>query len=113
MYQYTLAESRPRCLVYLLDKYFEKLPPKAFKLNVFYLRQKTNYKEDGPWYDCDAVGKERLRKYMENMCKEAGIEKKSNHSLRATGATALFNGGVPEKNDSLCHWTALQLYERP
>ena len=35
---------------------------------------------------------------MDAMCKEAGIkEKKSNHSLRATGATALFNAGVPEK----------------
>ena len=35
---------------------------------------------------------------MENMCKEAGIqEKKTNHTLRAIGATALFNAGVPEK----------------
>ena len=34
---------------------------------------------------------------MANMCKVAGLQKKSIHSLRATGATALFNAGVPEK----------------
>ena len=51
------------------------------------------------------------------MCKEAGIgEKKTKHSLRATGATALFNAGVPEKliHDVTGHKSsALQLYERP
>ena len=35
---------------------------------------------------------------VKEMCSEAGIqEKKTNHSLRATGATALLNAGVPEK----------------
>ena len=51
------------------------------------------------------------------MCHEAGIsEKKTNHSLRATGATALFNAGVPEKliKDVTGHRSnALHLYERP
>ena len=41
------------------------------------------------WYDCVPVGAHRLKKYFESMCKEAGIlEKKTNHSLRATGASA-------------------------
>ena len=51
-----------------------------------------------PWYDNMFVGKEKLRTYLESMCKEAGItEKKMNHSLRGTGALTLFNVGVPEK----------------
>ena len=54
---------------------------------------------------------------MEVMCCEAGItEKKTNHSLRATGATALFNAGVQEKliRDVTGHRSnALQIYERP
>ena len=54
---------------------------------------------------------------MEVMCREAGIhEKKANHSLRATGASVLFNAGVPEKliRDVTGHRSnALQLYERP
>ena len=61
------------------------------------------------------VGK--LCKYLETMCKETGIkEKKTNHSLRATGASALFAAGVQEKiiHDITGHRSsALQLYERP
>ena len=33
---------------------------------------------------------------MENMCKEACIQKNTNHSLRATGASTVFNAGVSE-----------------
>ena len=54
---------------------------------------------------------------MKIMCREAGIgNKKSNHSLFATGATALFSAGVPGKllRDVSGHTSkALQLYERP
>ena len=50
------------------------------------------------------------------MCQQAGIlEKKTNHSLRASGASALFNAGVPEKliRDVTGHRSnALLLYER-
>lgn len=51
------------------------------------------------------------------MCKEAGImEKKTNHSLRATGASALFHANVPEKliREVTGHKSnSLHLYERP
>ena len=50
------------------------------------------------------------------MCHEAGISDKTNYSLRATGATALFNVGVPEKliwNVAGHRSNAFQLYERP
>ena len=51
------------------------------------------------------------------MCVAAGIEeKKTNHSLRATGATAMFSANVPEKviRDITGHQSnALHLYERP
>ena len=45
-----------------------------------------------------------------------GIEKKTIHSLRAPGASAMFNAGVPEKliRDVTGHTSnALHLYERP
>ena len=36
----------------------------------------------------------------QEMCKQAGISgNKTNHSLRATGATKLYQTGVPEKNE--------------
>ena len=52
------------------------------------------------------------------MCKEAGTEnKKSNHSLCATGATAMFAAQIPEKmiKEVTGHKSskALTLYERP
>ena len=109
-------DAKPRCLVYLLDTYFAKFPPNSHGLDVFYLRPKASYTSD-VWYDCVPVGVHKLKNYLECMCKEAGIqEKKSNHSLRATGATALFNAGVPEKliRGVTGHRSnALQLYERP
>ena len=52
------------------------------------------------------------------MCEVAGIsEKKTNHSLRATGASAMFNAEVPEKmiKSVTGHKSskALAIYERP
>ena len=50
------------------------------------------------WYDCIPVGRDTLKKFTEKMCLEAGIsEKKTNHSLRATGASALYDASVPEE----------------
>ena len=69
--------------MYLLDKYFEKLPPKAFEPDVFFLRPKKRVSLDPPWHDCVPVGKEKLRTIMESMCKAGISKKKSNHSLRS------------------------------
>ena len=52
-----------------------------------------------------------------DICKEVGIEKKTNHSLRSTGATAMFAAGVPEKmiKEATGHKSskALEIHERP
>ena len=113
---YASFESKPRCLVYLLDTYFAKWPPEASEKDYFYLRPKKIPKEN-VWYDCSPVGQNSLKKCMKQMCSEAGVSgKKTNHSLRATGASALFNAGVPEKmiRDVTGHRSsALLQYERP
>ena len=50
-----------------------------------------------PWYHCQPVGKHKLSGMVAQMCEEAGLsERKTNHSLCVTGATSLYNGGVPE-----------------
>ena len=51
------------------------------------------------------------------MCQQAGVEgNKTNHSLRATGATQLYESGVPEKlvQEQTGHRSleALHVYER-
>ena len=52
-----------------------------------------------PWYENAPVGKNKLATFVKEMFLEAGFEEnpKTNHSLRATGATALFKAGVLEK----------------
>ena len=82
--------------MYLLDLiYFEKLPKYAFENDLFYLRPKKVV-TGNIWFESAAVGKEKLRTMVKQMCAEAGIENKTNHSLRATGVTT-FASSVPEK----------------
>ena len=97
---YANPSAHPHCLVYLLDKYFSKFPLKGKKMDIIYLRPVSKASDKGYWYECAPVGE----------------EKKTNHSLRATGATALFSAVVPERLiwDVTGHQSnALHLYERP
>lgn len=89
-------ESRPKCLVYL-DLYYEKLPQFAFDKNVIYCRPKKHYAGASTWYEAIPVGKNKLGSLVKDIFTEAGIEAKSNHSLRATGESTLFHNDVPEK----------------
>ena len=89
-------------------------------LSFFYLKplQKTPVDPRQPWFEPSPIGKNTLAKYVQCMCKEAGIsEKKTNHSLRATGTSAMFSAAVPEKliKGITGHKSteALQVYERP
>lgn len=50
---------------------------------------------DRPWYSRAPNGKNMLQKMLPTMCEEAGIARRMNHSLRATGATELFHANVP------------------
>lgn len=112
-------ESGSKCVVSLLDKYISKLPPVAFENDIFYMRPKLATPGDpsSPWYKSIPVGKETLRLMLADMCAKAGIQRKTNHSLHATGATAMFAANVPEKliKSRTGHRSveALRLYERP
>ena len=89
-----------RCLVYLLDLHLSKLPSIAFEKDVLYWKPKNDIPKSSkePWYHCQPVGKHKLSGMVAQMCEEAGLnERKTNHSLRVTGATSLYNGGVPER----------------
>lgn len=86
-----------RCHTRLLDKYIHHLPEKAKKENLFYVRPLEKPQGD-IWYSSVPLGKNKLAKMVANMCADAGIGgHKTNHSLRATGATELYTAGVPEK----------------
>ena len=111
-------EAGVRCHVYLLDLYIRKLPSEAIMKDLFYCRplQKTS-SELQPWYSAVPIGRNMLNQMVALMCETAGISgKKTNHSLRVTGATALFDAGVPEQiiQSRTGHKSveALRLYER-
>ena len=94
-----VPENGQKCLVFLLDLYLSKLPTFAFEKDILYLRPKRSKPFDSvaAWYDQIPVGKNTLSTMVKDMCSEAAILGKTNHSLRATGATTLFQNNVPEK----------------
>ena len=87
-----------RCPVRIIDKYISLLPPvrKGRKAN-FYLRSLEKY-IPAQWYGEQVVGLCSIRKIMSSLCKRAGIEGFfTNHSLRCSGTTRLFQAGIERK----------------
>ena len=95
--------SANRCYVNVLKTYFGKLPEAAFQQDVFYWRPKSKVEDKDyhlPWFEERVIaGKLVLGNMVKNMVKESGLgcTNKTNHSLRATGATRMFEANVPEK----------------
>ena len=107
------------CHVHLLDKYLSKLPPKARQLDCFYMQPLGVNVVSDPvknWFSAQPCGENKLSSMVKNMFEMVGIEGKTNHSLRATGATEMFRAGVPEKiiQERTGHRSlkALRIYER-
>ncbi|XP_048239442.1 uncharacterized protein KIAA1958-like [Haliotis rufescens] len=90
------VELPQRCPVRLYRKYMS-LRPKNGKCNAFYLRP-LHYVKEGVWYADIPVGKHPLRATVSKLFKQAGIEGYfTNHSLRATAATRLYDCGLDEQ----------------
>ena len=59
--------------------------------DIFYCRPLENYKQGKYWYIAQPRGKHYLNDMIKNMCREADIDGYfTNHSLRASGASTLF-----------------------
>ena len=59
--------------------------------NALYLQPLVNYSE-GRWYKDSAIGVNKLQKTVKSMWERAGLQGFfSNHSLRATSATHMYN----------------------
>ena len=89
-----------RCHVFLLDKYFSKLPKCSKEKGFFYWKPLATLPGDptAPWFGVTPVGRNVLAKVVSEMFQEAGVsERKTNHSLRAAGVSQLFEAGVDEK----------------
>ena len=100
----------------MLDKYLSLLPPDA---PYFYMRANEEFCEDkaGPVFTRQRVGINTLKNVLPLLSKESGIGVRyTNHSLRATAITRLFNNGIEEKiiAETSGHKStkALRVYER-
>ena len=87
----------PRCLVKLLDQYLERLPSGAPFLYMRPLEQVPK-ESDKSWFTRQRVGFNMLKGFVGKIFSGTGIEcEYTNHSLRATAITRMFNAKVPEK----------------
>ena len=108
-----------KCYVSLLRFYLQKLPPKVRQDtdSTFYWKPKevTPLNDEAPWFTLQVIGRNALASMVKRMFEQIGVQGKTNHSLRATGATRLFEANVPEKRiqERTGHKSvdALRLYE--
>ena len=119
--RYRCPEAGNRCPVYVLDLYISKLPPEATTQDIFFFRplEKAPTETTLLWYSGrQPVRRNTLDFKLTKMCSLAGIQAEtiSNHSLRATSASQMFEIGVPEKIIMERTWKktldALRTYER-
>lgn len=91
---YANIDHPDKCFVYLFKKYTSLCPQGA---SAFYLQPAT-HPTDKQWYTLKPVGHNSITKIISRLCKSAGIGGyKTNHSLRATAATRLYESGVDEQ----------------
>lgn len=94
--QHENTKNPTRCFVRLFQLYQNKCPPNRPK-DAFYLQQLSTPTEHC-WYSPRPVGHSTLAGTVAKMCKSAGIRGfKTNHSLRATTCTRLYQAGVEEQ----------------
>ena len=80
-----------------LFRLYNNLCPKDRPENAFYLQPLRKPKQDC-WFAAKPLGHNPLDSMVKEMCKAAGITGyKTNHSLRTTTATRLFQAGVDEQ----------------
>ncbi|XP_076079050.1 zinc finger MYM-type protein 2-like [Mytilus galloprovincialis] len=92
---YENIEYPDRCIVTLFEKY-KHLCPKD-EVDAFYFKPLVNFTTD-QWFCKVPVGHNTLQKTVKRLCTAVGLEgKRTNHSLRASTATRLYQAGVEEQ----------------
>ena len=100
------TNNRERCPVRVLYSYFCKVPVNR-KCSALYLRPVKNYTPNH-WYYDRPVGVNKLQSVVRDVCKKAGLEGfYTNHSLRSTAATRLYQQNIPEQviQEITGHWS--------
>ena len=94
--QHENTEDPKHCFVRLFKRY-RQLCPANTPSHAFYL-QPSRRPTSSCWYSNRPLGHTTLSKTISRICKRAGISGyKTNHSLRATSTTRLYQSGVDEQ----------------
>ena len=94
---YANAECPERCVVGIVDTYIKRCPKDSL-LNTFYLKPLQKFKGKSVWYSTVPLGHNKLNTMLKAMVSEAGVEGYcTNHSLRATAVSRLFQTDLEEK----------------
>ncbi|CAG2228325.1 unnamed protein product [Mytilus edulis] len=89
-------ENRNKCIVTVFEKYKSLCPANGGK-DCFYLTPLKHIK-DGQWYSNNPIGHNTLQGTVKRLCASIGLTgKRTNHSLRASAATRLYNAGIEEQ----------------
>ena len=92
---YENKKDRQRCIVTVFKKYKYHWPENM--PNAFYLRPLANPKTY-VWYAVQPIGRHKLANVVADMCKEGGLPGyRTNHSLRASAASRLYDQQVDEQ----------------
>ncbi len=84
------------CCVHIFEKYISLLPVDGKKSSL-YLHPLSKMTKD-QWYSDRPLGVNTLREMVKCLASAAGLTGKfTNHSLRATAASRMYQAGVPEK----------------
>ena len=99
--QFVKPELGDKCHVFLLELHLSKLPNSVFQGDVFYMKLKPCVPDSpaDPWYMNIAIGHNTLSSMLKEIAKAESLDvtDKSNHSLRSTAISWMYEGRVPEK----------------
>ena len=85
-----------RCIVRLFQLFLSKRPENAER---YYLQSKKDFQNSKTWYTIRPMGHNTLQKIIKNMTNSVGIPgQKTNHSLKTTCASRLYEKGIDEKS---------------
>ena len=89
-------DNADKCPVHILSRYLSLLPSNH-KCKSLYLQCRKKY-SPGNWFRDSPVGENRMRSFVKDLCFKAGIPGfYSNHSLRSTSCTHMYDCDVDEQ----------------
>ncbi|XP_028407815.1 uncharacterized protein LOC114530389 [Dendronephthya gigantea] len=95
---YENKENKKRCIVRLYDKYVSLCPSVGAESSTAFYRTALKCPKPNCWYSSVPVGHNKLASTVKRLCELAGLSGyRTNHSLRATAATRMYDKGVDEQ----------------